>query len=60
MITQILENDDKLLENVITFQQDDASPHFDIRLRNFLNKRFPICWIRRSGPVECQLDHLIS
>lgn len=39
MITEILGNDDHLLENAMTFQQDGAVPHFGVRVRQFLNER---------------------
>lgn len=41
----IQENYDNLLK------QDDTPPHFDVRVRNFLNKRFPVGWIGTKGSV---------
>lgn len=52
MITQILEEDDNLLEGELFFQQDGAPPHFAIAVRQFLDNRFPERWIGRRGPVE--------
>lgn len=52
MITEILENDNNLLENEITFQQDGAPPHYTVQVRQFLNERFPGRWIGRRGAIE--------
>uniref|UniRef100_V5G0A7 Transposable element Tc3 transposase n=1 Tax=Anoplophora glabripennis TaxID=217634 RepID=V5G0A7_ANOGL len=51
-ITEILESDDNLLENEITFQQDGAPPHYAAAVRQFLDDHFPGHWIGRRGPVE--------
>lgn len=35
------------------YQQDGAgAPHYDMRVRNFLNEHFPARWIGRRGAVE--------
>lgn len=52
MITDTLEHDNNLLEDQLTFQQDGAPPHYDRRVRQFLNERFPGRWIGRRGPIE--------
>lgn len=51
-ITELLENDENLLENELVFQQDGAPPHYVVPVREFLNNRFPGRWIGRRGPIE--------
>jgi hypothetical protein len=34
------------------FQQDGAPPHYSLRVREFLNEKFPERWIGRRGPLE--------
>jgi hypothetical protein len=46
---QILENE---ITEEIWFQQDGAPPHYDIRVREFLDMTFPGHWIGRRGPIE--------
>lgn len=52
MITDTLENDNNLIENQLTFQQDGAPPHYAVYVRQFLDEHFPGRWIGRRGPVE--------
>lgn len=52
MITEILENDNNLFEDQITFQQDGAPPHYTLEVRQFLDGHFPGRWIGRRGPIE--------
>ena len=33
------------------FQQDEAPPHWGIKVREFLDKKFPARWIGRGGPI---------
>lgn len=51
-ITELLENDDGLLEGQLTFQQDGAPPHFVAPVRQFLDDNFTGRWIGRRGPIE--------
>lgn len=51
-ITELLENDENLLENELVFQQDGAPPHYALPVREYLNDRFPGRWIGRRGPIE--------
>lgn len=37
-ISKILKNDYNLFGNVLTFQQDGAPPHYNVRMRQFLNR----------------------
>ncbi|XP_018573715.1 putative mediator of RNA polymerase II transcription subunit 12 [Anoplophora glabripennis] len=52
MITEILENDDQLDENFVTFQQDGAPPQFERRVRAYLDQNFLGRWIGRRGAIE--------
>ena len=36
----------------IIFQQDGASPHFTIDIRQWLNPQFPHRWIGRGSPIR--------
>nr|CAI5859661.1 unnamed protein product [Callosobruchus analis] len=38
-----------LNERNTIWRQQDGAPHFDHRVRNYLDIAFPECWIRRSG-----------
>lgn len=40
------------LSEEIWFQQDGAPPHFDVRVREYLNTIFPQRWIGRRGYIE--------
>jgi len=42
--------------NNVWFQQDDASLHFVINFRQFLNHTFPGKWIGRRDTIECTRD----
>ena len=35
----------------IFFQQDEATFHWEIKVRDFLDKISPVCWIGRGGPI---------
>ena len=35
----------------ILFQQDGAPPHWGLKVREFLDKKFPARWIGRGGPI---------
>lgn len=48
MFTEIMENDDHLLENEIRFHHNGASSHLDVRV-TVLGLKF---WSGRRGPVE--------
>lgn len=52
MLTDIIENDDRYLEDELIFQQDGAPPHFAVTVRQFLDLRFPGKWIGRRGAAE--------
>ena len=39
----------------IIFQQDDASTHWGLHVRGFLNQAFPDWWIERYGPISWPL-----
>lgn len=41
-----------LQEDLLTFQQDGAPPHYFLPVRQWLNDRFPDKWIGRRGPIE--------
>ena len=41
----------KLVDNTV-FQQDGAPCHFSLKVRQFLNERFPNRWIGRGGPIS--------
>lgn len=49
-----------LLEIEITFQQDGAPPHFDIRVRPFMDERFPKHWVGRMVQCSGPIDHVIT
>lgn len=51
-IVEIMENDDRMPENDIYFQQDGAPPHYAAPVRDFLNHHFPEHWIGRRGSIE--------
>lgn len=51
-IVEILENDDRIPENDVYFQQDGAPPHYAAPVRDFLNQHFPQHWIGRRGFIE--------
>ena len=36
----------------VWFQQDGASPHYAVAVRNYLDATFPGRWIGRRGPIE--------
>lgn len=40
------------LSDEIWFQQDGAPPHFDARVRQYLNTIFPQRWVGRRGHIE--------
>lgn len=48
----MLEEVDLNTRNRLWLQQDGASPHWTIIVRNYLNERFNNRWIGRGGPVE--------
>ena len=35
----------------ILFWQDGAPPHWGLKVCEFLDKKFPACWIGRGGPI---------
>lgn len=39
----------------VWFQQDGATPHYAIRVRQFLDRTFPNKWIGRRGAIEWPL-----
>jgi hypothetical protein len=44
----------RLLEDMqphVFFQQDGATPHWALNVREFLNEKFPNRWIGRGGPI---------
>lgn len=43
-----------IVQNVFdpVFQLDGAAPHFDVRVRHFLQEQFPGRWIGRRGSFE--------
>lgn len=45
MLTDIIENDDRYLEDQLALQQDGAPPHYALTVRQYLNERFPGQWI---------------
>ena len=52
MLEQFLEpqlRQDGILGTVV-YQQDGASPHFALPVREYLNRTFPNMWIRRGLP----------
>lgn len=51
-LTDIIENDNRYLEDELFFQQDGAPPHYSRAVRQYLNERFPRQWIGRRGPIE--------
>lgn len=51
-LTEIVENDERYLENRLIFQQDGAPPHYAHPVRNYLNQEFPERWIGRRGSIE--------
>lgn len=51
-LTDIVENDNRYLEDHLIFQQDGAPPHFAVAVRQYLNERFPRHWIGRRGFIE--------
>lgn len=36
----------------VYFQQDGASVHYSVLVRNYLNNEFPERWIGRGGPIK--------
>ena len=50
MLETFVYNEVKEVENVI-FQQNGAPPHFGLRVRKSLDKRFQGQWIGRGGPI---------
>lgn len=42
----------KRIVSKFMFQQDGASPHFSLIVRNWLNDKLPGRWIGRRGPIE--------
>lgn len=42
----------KRIQRRVIFQQDGAPPHFDRKVREWLNQKFPGKWIGRRGPIE--------
>lgn len=51
-LVDIIENDDRYLEDHLIFQQDGAPPHYAQPVRAFLDRMFPGSWIGRRGPIE--------
>lgn len=39
-------------KDTMFFQQDGAPPHWGLRVRGFLNAKFPDRWIGRDGPIH--------
>lgn len=52
VLVDIVENDDRYLEDLLTFQQDGAPPHYARPVREFLDAVFPRQWIGRRGPLD--------
>ncbi|XP_067130452.1 uncharacterized protein [Centruroides vittatus] len=52
LLVDIVELDDRYLEDRLTFQQDGAPPHCARSVIEFLNTAFSGHWIGRRGPLE--------
>lgn len=52
LLLDIVENDDRYLEDHLTFQQDGAPPHYALAVREYLDRVFPGHWIGRRGALE--------
>lgn len=51
-LEEMLDNLDlRTLRNLRWFQHDGAAPHNSLIVRNYLDERFPDCWIGTRGPV---------
>ena len=42
----------KRIVRSVIFQQDGAPPHYEVSVRDWLNKKFPGKWIGRRGSIE--------
>lgn len=51
-IREIVENNDKLLEDEIMFQQTGTPPHYAVKVREFVSDRFYARWICRRAEIE--------
>ncbi|XP_066157702.1 uncharacterized protein [Euwallacea fornicatus] len=51
-LVDLVENNPDYSENLLTFQQDGAPPHYALAVRQFLNENFPSHWIGRRDPIE--------
>ena len=53
MLTEFLMPHLKTLQiNDVWFQQNEASPHYSLMVRRYLDETFSNHWIGRGGPVE--------